>query len=92
MGLPKLRRSFLVQNFDYLMGLRQFIVGNRSEMELQSAMMSLLTSVNESPQQVNMVSRKTLIKLNQILQLLYDQKWTQLFNTNMKMELRRKNN
>lgn len=82
----------MVQNFDYLMGLRQFIVGNRSEMELQSAMMSLLTSVNESPQQVNMVSRKTLIKLNQILQLLYDQKWTQLFNTNMKMELRRKNN
>ena len=81
MGLPKLKKSFLMQNFYYLQGLRLYNLGNRSEQELMASMRSLQTSLNCSTQQVNIISKKTFFKLNNIFELLYDQKWHQMYNS-----------
>lgn len=81
MGLPKLKKSFLMQNFYYLQGLRLYNLGDRSELELMASMRSLQTSLNCSTQQVNIISKKTFFKLNNIFELLYDQKWHQMYNS-----------
>ena len=51
----------------------------------------LMESVNASPRQVNIVSKKTLLRMNHILHLLYDQRRSYVANHNKYNELQKAN-
>jgi len=56
----------------YLLGLRKYTLGNRSDRDLNEAIQSFIKSVSCSTQQINDLSKKTFLKLNHILMLYYD--------------------
>ena len=49
----------------------------------------LMESVNASPRQVNIVSKKTLLRMNHILHLLYDQRRSYVANHNKYNEVKK---
>jgi len=79
MGLPKFKKSFLVQNYYYLMGLRYYALNNKQETNYSNAIHHFLNSVRCSHLQINDLSKKTFLKLNHILMLLYEKKFNKLF-------------
>lgn len=65
MGLPKIKRSMLVQNYYYLEGLCKYNLGSAGEI---ATFESFLKSIRCCRHQVNGVSKKAFLKMNQILQ------------------------
>lgn len=74
MGLAKIKKSYLEQNYFYLVGLFKFTLNKKGNWQGE-AITHFLKSVCCSNQQVNALSRKTLIKLHDILTLVWQKKF-----------------